>query len=88
MFGGLEVSEARGLHKASQFPLGNHTATDEGLVELDAGHHLVGGVAAVVPGRVGIGKFGYDNDAPGTQGSVGAREDVTVRARGRRPRGV
>ena len=48
MFRGLDVPEACGVQKAPQLTLGNHTATDQGLVELDAGHHLVCGVATVV----------------------------------------
>ena len=45
---GVDVPEARGIEKATQLALGNHTATYEGFVELDAGHHLVCGIATVV----------------------------------------
>ena len=46
---GFDVPEACGVQKGPQLTLGNHTATDQGLVELDAGHHLICRVAPVVP---------------------------------------
>ena len=61
MVGFFDVGEAGVGHKAVKLVLGDHAAAYEGFVELDAGHHLVGGIATVIRGGVGVGKLGDDD---------------------------